>query len=77
MRKPAKNSVHKMRNVLWLHHMYFEKPNTSDEKLEPVMYLEDMSGAQEIDICDAYNIVPINKDADPEEMEGGTEPVSS
>ena len=61
MWNPLKNSVHETRDVVWLHRMYFEKPNTEEEKLEPIVYLESNHVTTTVDVTD---------DADPEEREG-------
>jgi hypothetical protein len=61
MWNPLKNSVHETRDVVWLHRMYFEKPNTEEEKLEPIVYLESNHVTTTVDVTG---------DADPEEREG-------
>ena len=62
MWNPLKNSVHETRDVVWLHQMYFEKPNTEEERLEPIVYLESNHVTTDVDA--------VLGDADPEEREG-------
>ena len=69
MWNPLKQSIHKTQDMVWLHQMYFEKPNTMDEKLELVVYLDDFA-PEPFDVRDAYIM---DEDANPEEKEGETD----
>ena len=51
--------------------MYFEKPNTVDEKLIPVVYLGDFA-PEAFDIHAAY-VIDDDEDANPEEKDGETD----
>lgn len=78
MWNPLKRSIHETRDVVWLHRMYFEVPNTLGEKLEPVVHLEEFvpDPVNEYVIEDNSDAETVD-DTDPEEKEGVTEMVSS